>query len=180
MKTSGWTIPGTVLLSAALLVGCSTSTSPASVAPPADPAPAAGVPVPAGTAYVDDYRLQASAGDAAIRILRGYDALWKPGATWDTGTVLNKPVMDANLAYVVTATATRTQAQEVEAYYDDRRNQTYSVISGLGPLTDLYREGAGSKTSIRPYSSYADFAAWRARRPLRRRTTPSTATRAAT
>ncbi|EPN58850.1 autotransporter, partial [Pseudomonas syringae pv. actinidiae ICMP 19079] len=42
----------------------------------------------------------------------------------------------------------RTLAQETAAYFDDRRDQSYSATSGLGSLTAAYRAGAGAFTTI--------------------------------
>ncbi|MCF5469514.1 autotransporter domain-containing protein, partial [Pseudomonas syringae] len=42
----------------------------------------------------------------------------------------------------------RTLAQETAAYFDDRRDQSYSAISGLGSLSAAYKAGAGAFTTI--------------------------------
>lgn len=44
--------------------------------------------------------------------------------------------------------AQRTPSEADAAYLDDRRKQSYSVINGLGPLTDIYRTNAGATTTI--------------------------------
>ncbi|UUZ87270.1 hypothetical protein LJK88_40540 [Paenibacillus sp. P26] len=49
---------------------------------------------------------------------------------------------------MVDIAATRTSSEADAAYYDDRRKQSYSVIDGLGPLTDVYRTNAGATTTI--------------------------------
>ena len=43
-------------------------------------------------------------------------------------------MLDANIKYVVDLAAKRTPAEEVAAYYDDRRNQSYGAVDGLGSL----------------------------------------------
>ncbi len=70
-----------------------------------------------------------------------------PGDATD-GKVLNAAVLGANIQYVVTATASRTAAQELAAYLDDRRGKGYSVTDGLGPLTAAWRAAAQQTTSI--------------------------------
>ena len=155
---------GSLLLGTLLLSGCA---SPAVAPTPTPTAPASRgsaetVPVPGVSAYVDNYATLQKEGTAGVALLSGFGQVWKPGATWDTGTALNTSVLNASLAYSVKVTQERTDAQEVAAYYDDRQNQTYSVQSGLGALTDAYRSGARAATSIKPYASYGSFAAFRA------------------
>lgn len=85
-----------------------------------------------------------------VDLLSGYSKLWTPGATWNTGspTALGAPILQRNVQYVIDLSHTRTHDQEVAAYYDDRRDQSYSLISGLGPLAEAYRVGAGAFTTI--------------------------------
>lgn len=70
-----------------------------------------------------------------------------PGSATD-GTVLNQTIHDQNIAYVVKLTSSRTSAQELAAYLDDRRNKGYSVSDGMGPLTEAWRSGTGQTTTI--------------------------------
>lgn len=85
-----------------------------------------------------------------IDLLSGYSKLWTPGATWNTGspTALGAPILQRNVQYVIDLSHTRTHDQEVAAYYDDRRDQSYSLISGLGSLAEAYRAGSGAFTTI--------------------------------
>lgn len=160
-RSIGSLLLGTLLLSACASTAPKPEPVPTPTAPPSRGA-AETVPVPGGSAYVDTYATLQKEGTAGIALLGGFGQLWKPGATWDGGTVLNAGVLDASLAYSVRITQERTDAQEVAAYYDDRQNQSYSVLSGLGPLAAPYREGARATTTIKPYASYGSFAAWRA------------------
>lgn len=70
-----------------------------------------------------------------------------PGDATD-GKVVNASVLDANVKYVVDATASRTTEQAVAAYVDDRRGKGYSVTDGLGPLTAAWRTAAQQTTTI--------------------------------
>ena len=64
------------------------------------------------------------------------------------GTIVNAAVHNANIDYVVKATTSRTPAQELAAYLDDRRGKGYSITDGMGPLTDAWRSAARQTTSI--------------------------------
>ncbi|MEM1505547.1 phosphatase PAP2 family protein [Domibacillus sp. 8LH] len=117
---------------------------PSTVTPPAPPS--------AGY-FIDHYKNNNAANktestNPAIGVLSGYNQLWTPGATWDSGTKLNSSVLDANIQKVVDMAARRTPSEADAAYLDDRRKQSYSVIDGLGPLTDIYRTNAGATTTI--------------------------------
>jgi len=70
-----------------------------------------------------------------------------PGDATD-GTAVNAAVLNANIQYVVDATAARTPAQELAAYLDDRRQKGYSVVDGMGPLTAAWRAAAQQTTTI--------------------------------
>ncbi|WP_459476866.1 autotransporter domain-containing protein [Pseudomonas sp. No.117] len=85
-----------------------------------------------------------------VDLLSGYNKLWTPGATWNTGTptALGAPILQRNVQYVIDLSHTRTHDQEVAAYYDDRRDQSYSLISGLGSLANAYLAGSGAFTTI--------------------------------
>ena len=103
--------------------------------------------------FVDNYKNNVSANMAvysnpAIGTLSGFLDLWAPGTSWDNGTKRNAEVLDANIQYVADLAKTRTAEEEVAAYYDDRRNQTYGAIDGLGSLADVYREKTKTFTTI--------------------------------
>ena len=103
--------------------------------------------------YVDAYKNNTSsnktpATNPSIGVLSGFLDLWTPGATWDTGTKLNTSVLDANIQKVASITNNSTAAQKTQAYLDDRRNQNYSIITGLGSYTDNFITGANATTSV--------------------------------
>ncbi len=139
-------------------VGCSSGGSSATPTPvvnnvPApNPAPTAALAAPAPpagvTAIVDDYANELAANTPGVGVLSQFLKLWTPGSAWNNGTVLNSAVLSQNVTYTANVTATRTPAQEVAGYMDDRRNQSYSIIDGLGPLTNTYLVGANSTTTI--------------------------------
>jgi autotransporter-associated beta strand protein len=124
-----------------------------------------------------DARYATLATNAGVRVLGGFLQIWKPlteivdagvnaaavegfpavvASKWTgvpndgtpDGSVLNAAVHAANIGYVVTATANRSDAQGVQAYLDDRRGKGYSVTEGLGPLTAAWRNAAQQTTSI--------------------------------
>ncbi|MGG4218315.1 phosphatase PAP2 family protein [Paenibacillus jamilae] len=103
--------------------------------------------------FVDHYKNNSAANktestNPTLGLLSEFNKLWTPGATWDTGTKLNSSVLDANIQKVIDIAARRTSSEADAAYLDDRRNQSYSVIDGLGSLTDIYRKKAGATTTI--------------------------------
>ncbi|HEY0589705.1 MAG TPA: phosphatase PAP2 family protein [Pseudoduganella sp.] len=122
--------------------------------------------------------------NAGVRVLGGFLNVWKPlteivdagvsapavGAfpavvpsTWSgvpndgtpDGKVVNAAVHQANIDYVVKATANRTANQAELAYLDDRRGKGYSVTDGMGPLTNAWRSAAQQVTSITEVASDA-------------------------
>jgi autotransporter-associated beta strand protein len=120
-----------------------------------------------------DARYATLATNAGVRILGGFLSIWKPlteivdagapaaavdgfpavvASTWTgvpgDGTVLNAAVHQANIDYVVKATAGRSADQAVQVYLDDRRGKGYSVTDGMGPLTAAWRSAAQQTTTI--------------------------------
>lgn len=149
------TIVSTLLLSLAMASPLGNAgVASANVSAQAQVYPSSVAPVEASSgAFVDRYQNNVKENatvesNPALKVLSGYLELWTPGKTWDGGTVLNQTVLDANIQKVVEITTKRTEAEGKAAYLDDRRNQSYSVIDGLGPLADVYRQLAGAKTTI--------------------------------
>jgi autotransporter-associated beta strand protein len=83
-----------------------------------------------------------------VRALDGFAEAWQTGTAWNTGSVLLKDYLRANMKYSAKITKERTEAQAKEAFVFDRRDQSYTMITGLGPLADLYKAGALAVTSI--------------------------------
>lgn len=146
--------------------GKNTSSRPGSLSisglpqPDNSPAPPLPAPAPASvTAIVDDYLHERNASPSypAVPVLSQFNQLWTPGSLWNNGTVLNSGVLSYNNQYVVKITTNRTPEQEIAAYYDDRRNQSYSILDGLGPLTSLYIAGAQAVTTIPAFDSTTLF-----------------------
>ncbi|MFF9121379.1 phosphatase PAP2 family protein [Streptomyces massasporeus] len=104
-------------------------------------------------AFIDDYRSNVTANltpetNAVVRILGGMAKVWKTGDAWNTGRVLDREVLRANMRYCARITRARTEAQAKEAFLYDRQHQSYAMIAGLGPLESLYKAGAKAVTSI--------------------------------
>ncbi|MGX9732865.1 phosphatase PAP2 family protein [Janthinobacterium aestuarii] len=124
-----------------------------------------------------DARYATAATNAGVRVLIGMLDIWKPlteivdagvsapavdgfpavvPSAWTGvpndgtpgGTIVNTSVHNANIDFVVKATTSRTPAQELAAYLDDRRGKGYSITDGMGPLTDAWRSAARQTTSI--------------------------------
>ncbi|MEU6507140.1 phosphatase PAP2 family protein [Streptomyces sp. NPDC046942] len=107
----------------------------------------------APAAFVDDYKTNVAANltpetNAVVRALGGFAQVWKTGSAWNTGAPLRPEILRADLRYCATITAERTDAQAKEAFVYDRQHQSYAMIAGLGPLSDLYKAGAKAVTSI--------------------------------
>ncbi|WP_230193928.1 phosphatase PAP2 family protein [Streptomyces sp. NBC_00080] len=112
-------------------------------------AKAAAGPLP----FVDDYKTNITTNltpetNAVVRILGGFAQVWKTGAAWNTGTPLRPEILRANMRYCIAITRSRTEAAGRQAFVYDRQHQSYAMIAGLGPLTDLYKTGAQAVTSI--------------------------------
>jgi autotransporter-associated beta strand protein len=115
--------------------------------------------------------------NAGVRVIGGFLKVWQPltaivdagvtapavdgfpavtASAWtgvpndgtNGGTVLDAATHNANIGYVVQATANRTAAQTLAAYLDDRRNKGYSMSDGMGPLTAVWRSATGQTTTI--------------------------------
>lgn len=105
--------------------------------------------------FVDSYNSntannQTVASNAAVHMLQGYSRLWTAGTAWNNGsaTALGAPVLAANQAYVIQVTRNRTAEQELAAYFNDRRHQSFSAIAGLGERAEAFRTAAGAFTTI--------------------------------
>ena len=124
-----------------------------------------------------DARYATLATNAGVRVLGGMLDVWKPltelvdagspapavdgfpavaASAWsgvpndgsNGGTIVNAAVHNANIDYVVKATAARSADQALQAYLDDRRNKGYSVTEGMGPLTAAWRSASRQTTTI--------------------------------
>lgn len=103
--------------------------------------------------YVDTYKNNSPANmtpttNPSIGVLSEYLKLWTPGTSWDNGTKLNTSVLDSNIQKSIDITKNRTDVEAHQSYLDDRRNQNYGIIDGLGKYTDAFRLGAGAGTTI--------------------------------
>ncbi|MFF3201136.1 phosphatase PAP2 family protein [Streptomyces sp. NPDC002962] len=103
--------------------------------------------------FVDDYKTNVTTNltpetNAVVRILGGFAEVWKTGAAWNTGTPLRPETLRANMRYCIAVTRSRTEAAGRQAFVHDRQHQSYAMIGGLGPLTELYKSGARAVTSI--------------------------------
>jgi len=138
----------------------------------------------AATNQRGDARYATLSTNAGVRVLGGFLEIWKPlteivdagvnapavdgfpavvPSTWSgvpndgtpDGKVVNATVHQANIDYVVKATANRTAEQAVQAYLDDRRGKGYSVTDGMGPLANAWRSAAQQVTTITSVASDA-------------------------
>ncbi|POO56012.1 acid phosphatase [Agrobacterium rosae] len=136
------------------------------------PAPPAQYPLPITENYHnqtgknakgEEVRAYDDKDNPVIELLSGFNRIWTLGdEKWADGgangdgptdyskvKILNPDIWTENMRYVLSVTGkNRTDAEALNAYLNDRRSQGYSVIEGLGPLADWYREGAGATTTI--------------------------------
>ncbi|HEY0494872.1 MAG TPA: phosphatase PAP2 family protein [Kutzneria sp.] len=129
--------------------------APSASAAVADGASAADPMLP----FVDHYATNAATNltaltDAAVDILSGMAAVWRPGTAWDNGSVLDRELLRANVRHCVRITRHRGPDEAKKAFVFDRQDQSYAAIGGLGPLAELYKQGALAVTSI---TSAPDF-----------------------
>lgn len=129
-------------------------------------------PLPA-IEYADnngDENTRYSLKNPIVELLYGFNSIWAlndnswqnceangsgPGSFENT-EIRNSKIWQENIQYVINVTNNRTEAQAMEAYYDDRRDKCYSVIDGFGPLAEAYIKGSGAVTKI-DYSNDRDF-----------------------
>jgi len=143
------------------------------------PAPASNYPLPLAENYRnqtgknakgEEVRAYDDRDNPIIEILSGFNKIWTLGdEKWADGgangdgpadfsktKIVDPAVWAENMRYVLSVTGkNRTPEQALHAYLNDRRSQGYSVIEGMGPLADWYREGAGATTTIN--HTLADF-----------------------
>lgn len=103
--------------------------------------------------FVDHYATNATTNptaltNAAVDILSGMARLWRPGTAWDNGSVVDREVLRANVRHCLQVTRHRSLDAAKKAFIFDRQDQSYAAIGGLGPLADLYKQGALAVTSI--------------------------------
>ncbi|WP_143315165.1 phosphatase PAP2 family protein [Clostridium sp. HBUAS56017] len=84
----------------------------------------------------------------AIGVLSEYLKLWTPGSAWNNGTILNNEIHNANIQKSIDITKNRTDMEAHQAYLDDRRDQNYGIVDGLGKYTDAFRNGSHAGTTI--------------------------------
>jgi autotransporter-associated beta strand protein len=97
------------------------------------------------TALVDAGVTLAAANGCAAVTASNWSGI--PGDATD-GQVKQATVHAANIDYVKGVTQSRTAAQALAAYLDDRRGKGFSVSDGMGPLTSLWRTGTRQASTI--------------------------------
>ncbi|BBF42747.1 phosphatase domain-containing protein [Lachnospiraceae bacterium KM106-2] len=103
--------------------------------------------------YVDVYKNNDKANmtpdsNPSIGVLQEFLKLYTPGDSWDNGVVLNEQIQKENMDKSIAITSNRTEEQKKAAYLDDRRHQSYSIISGLGEYAEEFRRGSKAGTTI--------------------------------
>lgn len=108
----------------------------------------------------------------AIGCLSQFLKIFTPGTSWNDGTILNQEVHDQNINTVIDMTKDNVLAENsssqtttgsaventdisrfthgslAQVYFDDRRDQNYSITDGLGKYTDVFRKLSNAGTTI--------------------------------
>ncbi|MFK4806934.1 phosphatase PAP2 family protein [Microbacterium sp. ZW CA_36] len=103
--------------------------------------------------FADTYRQNTNAyttadTNPAIGVLAPMLEYFTPGASWNDGTVLDAQLHAENIGVVERLTQNRTDAESAEAWIDDRRHQSYSMIAGLGEDAAAFTSLTGAGTTI--------------------------------
>ncbi|MDO5293516.1 MAG: phosphatase PAP2 family protein [bacterium] len=103
--------------------------------------------------YVDVYKNNDKSNmtpetNPSIGVLSKFLELFTPGDSWNTGTKENVSVLNTNIINSAVIANSRTEKMQEAAYLDDRRNQNYSMISGLGDYADAFKKGTNAGTTI--------------------------------
>jgi autotransporter-associated beta strand protein len=103
--------------------------------------------------YVDNYKNNSSSNmtpqtNPSIGVLSEMLNYFTPGTAWNNGTILNEKIHQMNLTKTSEINQNSTDAQKKQAYLDDRRDQNYSMISGLGVYADAFIKGTNAGTTI--------------------------------
>lgn len=100
----------------------------------------------AGTYKRDVNGYKAGDGPNPVDAVNGKPADYvKPGTE-----IRDAATWEANIRYVEKVTNNRSDEDSLRAFLDDIRSKNYSVIDGLGPLTEDYAENAGAYTEFEP------------------------------
>ncbi|MCH8962894.1 MAG: phosphatase PAP2 family protein, partial [Bacteroidetes bacterium] len=84
------------------------------------------------------------------KVWKGTSDAYQQGASGDGPSdylddpIVDAPVWQANIQYVIDVTTERTDDQAIHAFLDDVRSKNYSVIDGYGPLTEAYVAHSGA------------------------------------
>ncbi|WP_109209634.1 MULTISPECIES: phosphatase PAP2 family protein [Microbacterium] len=103
--------------------------------------------------FADTYTLNTSSfttpqTNPAIGVLTPMLDYFTPGSSWNDGTIVNAQVHAENIEVVEQLTRDRTAAEAAEAWIDDRRHQSYSMIAGLGDDAAGFASLTGAGTTI--------------------------------
>lgn len=126
--------------------------------------------------YVDNWAKNSTSnmtpdGNPSIGVLSEFLKVFTSGTSWNNGTILNQDIHDHNINTVIEMTSDNTTSAAVvidsttgaaaeidmtkfttgplsQVYFDDRRDQNYSITDGLGKYTDVFRTLANAGTTI--------------------------------
>ena len=143
----------------ALVLACAMAFAPSGVAAQAEEAQDSAIaPHEAVYGYfADTYRNNADSNktpetNPTIGVLVGFEELWKPGSTWNNGTVLNEAVIRHNIEESYKIARGRTEEEAVKAYEVEQALAQRLTLDGLGEYSDTFIELSGIGTTASQWS----------------------------
>lgn len=79
--------------------------------------------------------------DPVIGVVNGFTKYWSKGQ------VVDKAMIDLNLAKAAKVTQERSESEMERSYFSDRRDLRYNLISGLGPYAPAFIKNANAQTN---------------------------------
>jgi len=90
---------------------------------------------------LDNMTYMTPTSDPVIGVITGFTKYW------DKGKVIDKDMIDLNLAKSAKVTEERSYSEMERAYFSDRRDLRYNLISGLGPYAPAFIKNANAQTN---------------------------------
>lgn len=90
---------------------------------------------------LDNMTYMTPTSDPVIGVINGFTKYWRDGK------VVDQSMIDLNLAKSAKVTEERSASESERAYFSDRRDLRYNLISGLGPYAPAFIQNADAQTS---------------------------------
>ncbi|NLR32287.1 phosphatase PAP2 family protein [Levilactobacillus tujiorum] len=90
---------------------------------------------------LDNMTYMTPTSDPVIGVVNGFTKYWSKGQ------VVDKAMIDLNLAKAAKVTQERSESEMERSYFSDRRDLRYNLISGLGPYAPAFIKNANAQTN---------------------------------